>query len=306
MQIENKKQEKIVGIIMGSLFMFAGLFVLAIMLLSMAKEKAFNNENGQTMAYVEKIERAADYSDVIYVTYEVDGKEYSNVKLGYETSAAEGYQISVYYDKDNPGIIVKKNFVLQNATLGICISVVLIIAGIVALIIALRKSNKTQKPEKKITYKSEKMKIKIAVFSVALVFLIAGIAMVVSATRQSPEAKDFSENAMSVAAYVDRVVEYKNSSSSKRPKYTYYYYLSYEVDGVKYSNISFVSTRHYFNENENVNIYYHREKPTEISPVKNVESDKKILKTVGWILTGIGGFVALIGTVAKPAGTKDN
>ena len=130
--------------------------------------------------------------------------------------------------------------------------------------------------------------------------------MVVSATRQSPEAKDFSENAVPVSAYVDRVVEYKNSSSSKRPKYTYYYYLSYEVGDVKYSNISFVSTRHYFNENETVNIYYHKEKPSEISPVKDIEANRGTLKTAGWIVTGIGGFIAFIGVVARPVGTEED
>ena len=193
MRIETKQQEKVVGIIMGSIFMFAGVIVLAIMLLSVAKEKAFNNENRQTMAYVEKIERAADYRDIIYVTYEVDCKEYSNVKLGYETGAAEGYQISIYYDKDNPEIIVNKNFTVQNVTVGICIAVVLIIAGIVALIIAFRKKvEKKAKPEVEPSYKKQLIQLKLAVFS---------------ATRQSPTARDFQKNAVPVIAYVDDVIE---------------------------------------------------------------------------------------------------
>lgn len=306
MRIETKQQEKVVGIIMGSIFMFAGVIVLAIMLLSVAKEKAFNNENGQTMAYVEKIERAADYRDIIYVTYEVDGKEYSNVKLGYETGAAEGYQISIYYDKDNPEIIVNKNFTVQNVTVGICIAVVLIIAGIVALIIAFRKKvEKKAKPEVEPSYKKQLIQLKLAVFFTAIVFATPGIIMVASATRQSPTARDFQKNAVPVIAYVDDVIEERrvvNNSSNT----TYYYTVSYEYEGTKFSNISFITKRKYFTEGEYATIYCHKEKPHIVEPVLNTGENNKTQKTMGWVLIGVGGFIAFIGVVAKPGVAKDN
>lgn len=170
MKIETEAQNKFVGIFMGILFLGGGIVFLTAVLLSQLKDKEFNEANGHTMAYVEKIERNEEFNDVIYVTYTVNGKEYSNVKLGYEASAAEGYNISIYYDKNNPAVIVEKNFVVQNEIVGYCISGALIIAGIAALIIGLKKkTEKTVKPEVEPSYKKQKMQIKIAVFGVAIV-----------------------------------------------------------------------------------------------------------------------------------------
>ncbi len=302
MKIETEAQNKLVGIFMGILFLGGGVAFLIAVLLSQLKDKQFNEANGQTMAYVEKIERDEEFNDIIYVTYKVDGKEYSNVKLGYEASAAEGYQISIYYDKDNPAVIVEKNFVVQNEIVGYCISGVLIVAGIGALIIGLKKkTEKTAKPEVEPSYKKQKMQIKIAVFSVAIVCIGIGIAMVVSSSKQSPEARDFQKNAVAVTAYVDDVIEDRrvNNNSSHT---TYYYTVSYEYEGTKFSNITFITQREYFKEGKYVTIYCHKEKPHIVEPRLDTEGDNKLLRNIGWAFVGFGGFMIFIGIVAKPGG----
>ena len=304
MRIETEAQNKFVGIFMGILFLGGGIAFLIAVLLSQLKDKEFNEANGQTMAYVEKIERDEEFNDVIYVTYTVDGKEYSNVELGYESSAAEGYKISIYYDKSNPAIIVEKDFVVQNEIVGYCISGVLIIAGIVALIIGLKKkTEKTAKPEAELSYNKQKMQIKIAVFSVAIVCIGIGIAMVISSSKQSPEAKDFQKNAVAVTAYVDDVIEDRRVTDNASHT-TYYYTVSYEYEGAKFSNITFITQREYFKEGKYVTIYCHKEKPHIVEPRLSTETDNILLRNVGWGFTGFGAFMVFIGIVAKPVGSN--
>lgn len=304
MKIETEAQNKFVGIFMGILFLGGGIVFLIAVLLSQLKDKEFNEANGHTMAYVEKIERNEEFNDVIYVTYTVNGKEYSNVKLGYEASAAEGYNISIYYDKNNPAVIVEKNFVVQNEIVGYCISGALIIAGITALIIGLKKkTEKTVKPEVEPSYKKQKMQIKIAVFGVAIVCVGIGIALVVSSSKQSPEARDFQRNAVAVTAYVDDVIEDRSVNNNK--SYTKYYYtVCYEYEGTKFSNITFITQREYFKEGKYVTIYCHKEKPHIVEPRLDTEGDNIFLRNLGWGFAGFGAFMVFIGIVAKPVGSN--
>ena len=101
--MKENKLEYLVWIIFASLgliFIVVGLVVYLCF---------FNYQNKiETTGTITKISAYPNDNDV-YVSYNVNGKDYENILNGYASNFYEGKKIKIYYDKDNPNKIGMKS-----------------------------------------------------------------------------------------------------------------------------------------------------------------------------------------------------
>ncbi len=102
----SKKTQKIVVFIVAGILLYTGISVLIQGYTTNKYLQEFEEKALQTTARVDRIVVNTDGSKDIYVTYWIGDVEYSNVNIGYETTAIEGYGIYIYYDKNNPGSVL--------------------------------------------------------------------------------------------------------------------------------------------------------------------------------------------------------
>lgn len=104
-----------------------GALILGIILVAFAcfiyyRNNAFFRKAEKTNAYISRIETERSrrngkikYHHTAYVTYEVNGVRYENIKLNYYSfDMDEGETITIYYNPDNPRVIKykKENYIL--------------------------------------------------------------------------------------------------------------------------------------------------------------------------------------------------
>lgn len=95
-------------------YIFAGLGLLFILIGIFICINTFNYEN--TINTTGTITNITTHKDIdgdteheVYISYNIDGKEYESKLNGYSSSFYEGKQIEIYYDKDNPNKIGVKS-----------------------------------------------------------------------------------------------------------------------------------------------------------------------------------------------------
>lgn len=238
----------------------------------------FNDKAVEIVALVEKIE-----ADNIYVTYEVDGKKYEKVNVGYDTTAIEGKGIYVYYNRYNPGEVLHNEHEGEGGAFMYILGGIFVVLAIVCLCGALGKFEK--KADKKV------IKDKIFILLISAVFLGGGIFMITYSSDFNRAEKKFNSNAVAVTAYVDKVVKGDYSPTTGRVGNTVAY-VSYEVEGVKYNMIEVNHGAVNLTEGNYETVYYNKNNPSQVrAEVDDDRATNVMLKVVGGICTLIGGFI---------------
>ena len=145
-----------------------------------------------------------------------------------------------------------------------------------------------------------KIKDKIIIFVVGAVFFIVGIFMIVYSGDYDKQEKDFYDNAVSVQAYVDKVeTDTSHHGNSHRTNSTAW--VTYEVDGVKYTNIKLSEGAGRLTEGTYEIIYYHQDDPTSVRAyIEDRSMHHIILKIMGGLCCFFGFFGLLGAFIGKP------
>ena len=141
-QEKSNKLENLIWIIfasIGIIFVFVGVIVSL---------NIFNYENKiETVGVITQIssykDSDGDQNYNVYVSYNVDGKEYESRLNGYSSSFYEGKEINIYYDKDAPNKIGVKSLDL------LCLifpgmGLIFAIIGLTGIVVKIKK-NKLEK-----------------------------------------------------------------------------------------------------------------------------------------------------------------
>lgn len=129
-------------------------------------------------------------------------------------------------------------------------------------------------------------------------FFVFGIILVISAGRNDESGKDFNEHAETVTAYVNRVDKTttqhrSNSGKGYTTRTNYTAYVSYEVDGVQYSDVKITKGASKLTEGTSVILYYHKYRPSWIQVDKYSASEGTAMRVIGYILCGISVLLIL-------------
>ncbi len=145
-----------------------------------------------------------------------------------------------------------------------------------------------------------KTKDKIIIFVIGAAFFAAGIFMIIYSGDYDKKEKDFYANAVSVQAYVDKVEsDMYHQGDSHRSDFTAW--VTYEVDGVKYTNIKLSEGAGRLTEGAYEIIYYHQDDPTLVRAyIEDRSMHHIILKVVGGIFCFFGFFGLLGAFIGKP------
>lgn len=113
------------------------------------------------------------------------------------------------------------------------------------------------------------MQNKVGDFLVGIGMCLLGLFILFYGKDTSEEVKDFNANVVKTTAVVEKVQKevldqkYKKKRHRKR-WYRYKNFLSYDVNGQRYSNVELITDRETFSEGQNVTIYYNQKNPTDI------------------------------------------
>ena len=261
-------------------------------------------------------DRDGDTTHTVYVDYEIDGVNYSNVQLDvYSSSFYEGKTITIDYNPKNPREITVLGVSNIIFAIPLGIGVIITILGIV-LMIKLNKRNKaladgtlavthhehatintgtsviteettTYSDGSTSTYRTKKSKP--STFLIALIpfslFILITTSMMFSSTEANLK---YYEPVEAV------VVDVKNYNSTENK-----IYVDFEYNNNTYNNVVFTSENLNINVGDELTVYCNSLNPTMVIEDINPENSAKIvLYSVGGVLLALG-VTALIYTIIK-------
>lgn len=135
-------------------------------------------------------------------------------------------------------------------------------------------------------------------FIVSMFFVIFGIILYVSAGKNDKDGADFNKNAEPVQAYVNKVdvVVSRHKSGSGKGTTTsrdYTAYVTYEVNGMEYSNVEIRKDADELTEGTTTLMYYHKDRPSYIRVNKYDSSEGTFMRVIGIVLAIAAVFIFL-------------
>lgn len=131
-----------------------------------------------------------------------------------------------------------------------------------------------------------------------IMFVVIGIVFIIVAIIVGDSEDEFRENAITTTAYVERVdaevvtePHRSNGKNKTRIRTEYIAYVTYDVDGITYSNIPIKNGARKFSGGQTITIYYNSENPVQISTSLPDGGPVRIIFIgVGVFATAFGGY----------------
>jgi uncharacterized membrane protein len=145
-----KNEMKLIKTIIA-IFMVVGIIMAVVFTVILVRDIQFKQTAQQTTATITSIETYrdsdGDTSHEVYINYEVNGRQYSNIRLStYIAGMHEGQEITIYYDSDNPTRISLGGVGSTVAMAAfLIIPIVFILIGVVPLIVIAKKRWRKQR-----------------------------------------------------------------------------------------------------------------------------------------------------------------
>ena len=144
-----KKADKIITLIPVS-FTFIGVVLFVVGIFWLTSSLRFMESAVEISGRITDIDSYrdadGDMRHTVYVTYEYDGKRYENVSINsYSSSMAEGKEISLYCDPDNPQRVQAGSMLYFGPAIFLGIGLVFTVVGGICLISIVRKSIRKRK-----------------------------------------------------------------------------------------------------------------------------------------------------------------
>ncbi len=136
------------------------------------------------------------------------------------------------------------------------------------------------------------------IFSIifAVVFVVAGIFVIVMGAGRLSSKKDYDASTTGVIVGIER--EWTGTDEDGFDQYDYTVYVNYEVDGQKYENVKYPSYDSSMEKGGEVEILYKSSDPTDIAE-GNLTGNATIMIVIGAVCT-LAGVVAVIKAIVRP------
>ena len=130
----------------------------------------------------------------------------------------------------------------------------------------------------------------------AVVFVVAGIFVIVMGVNRLNSKKDYDASTTGVIVGIER--EWTGTDEDGFDQYDYKVYVDYEVDGKKYENVEYPSYDSSMQKGGEVEVLYQSSDPTKIAE-GNLTGNATIMIVIGAVCT-LAGVVAVVKSIIRP------
>lgn len=136
------------------------------------------------------------------------------------------------------------------------------------------------------------------VFSIifAVVFVVAGIFVIVMGVNRLNSKKDYDASTTGVIVGIER--EWTGTDEDGFDQYSYTVYIDYEVDGQKYENVQYPSYDSSMQKGGEVEVLYQSSDPTNIAE-GNLTGNATIMIVIGAVCA-LFGAAAVVKSIIRP------
>ena len=130
----------------------------------------------------------------------------------------------------------------------------------------------------------------------AVVFVVAGIFVIVMGVNRLNSKKDYDASTTGVIVGIER--EWTGTDEDGFDQYDYTVYVNYEVDGQKYENVKYPSYDSSMQKGDEVEVLYQSSDPTNIAE-GNLTGNATIMIVIGAVCT-LFGVAAVVKAIIRP------
>lgn len=133
-------------------------------------------------------------------------------------------------------------------------------------------------------------------FIFAVVFVVAGVFVIVMGVNRLNSKKDYDASTTGVIVGIER--EWSGTDEDGFDQYDYTVYVNYEVDGQKYENVKYPSYDSSMQKGDEVEVLYQSSDPTNIAE-GNLTGNATIMIVIGAVCT-LFGVAAVVKAIIRP------
>jgi hypothetical protein len=133
-------------------------------------------------------------------------------------------------------------------------------------------------------------------FIFAVVFVVAGVFVIVMGVNRLNSKKDYDASTTGVIVGIER--EWSGTDEDGFDQYDYTVYVNYEVDGQKYENVKYPSYDSSMKKGDEVEVLYQSSDPTNIAE-GNLTGNATIMIVIGAVCT-LFGVAAVVKAIIRP------
>ena len=130
----------------------------------------------------------------------------------------------------------------------------------------------------------------------AVVFVVAGVFVIVMGVNRLNSKKDYDASTTGVIVGIER--EWSGTDEDGFDQYDYTVYVNYEVDGQKYENVKYPSYDSSMQKGDEVEVLYQSSDPTNIAE-GNLTGNATIMLVIGAVCT-LFGVAAVVKAIIRP------
>ena len=130
----------------------------------------------------------------------------------------------------------------------------------------------------------------------AVVFVVAGVFVIVMGVNRLNSKKDYDASPTGVIGGIER--EWSGTDEGGFDQYDYTVYVNYEVDGQKYENVKYPSYDSSMQKGDEVEVLYQSSDPTNIAE-GNLTGNATIMIVIGAVCT-LAGVAAVVKAIIRP------
>lgn len=130
----------------------------------------------------------------------------------------------------------------------------------------------------------------------AVVFVVAGIFVIVMGVNRLNSKKDYDASTTGVIVGIER--EWNGTDEDGFDQYSYTVYIDYEVDGQKYENVQYPSYDSSMQKGGEVEVLYQSSDPTNIAE-GNLTGNATIMIVIGAVCA-LFGAAAVVKSIIRP------
>ena len=130
----------------------------------------------------------------------------------------------------------------------------------------------------------------------AVVFVVAGIFVIVMGVNRLNSKKDYDASTTGVIVGIER--EWTGTDEDGFDQYSYTVYIDYEVDGQKYENVQYPSYDSSMQKGGEVEVLYQSSDPTNIAE-GNLTGNATIMIVIGAVCA-LFGVAAVVKSIIRP------
>lgn len=133
-------------------------------------------------------------------------------------------------------------------------------------------------------------------FIFAVVFVVAGVFVIVMGVNRLNSKKDYDASTTGVIVGIER--EWSGTDEDGFDQYDYTVYVNYEVDGQKYENVKYPSYDSSMKKGDEVEVLYQSSDPTNIAE-GNLTGNATIMIVIGAVCT-LFGVAVVVKAIIRP------